>query len=106
MSTYSAPGVYVEEVPSAIKPIAGVGTSTAGFVGIGVDLAAEAMPERPTSTMEDRVAILDSARDIKGDNLVLSSDENGIWRPAANPKGYGAFYFPWIQVADPLGGPG
>ncbi len=33
-STYSSPGVYVEEVPSAIRPIAGVGTSTAGFVGL------------------------------------------------------------------------
>ncbi len=34
MPQYLAPGVYVEEVPSAIKPIAGVGTSTAGFVGV------------------------------------------------------------------------
>ena len=34
MPTYAAPGVYVEEVPSAIKPIAGVSTSTAGFIGI------------------------------------------------------------------------
>jgi phage tail sheath protein FI len=31
---YLAPGVYVEEVPSAVQPIAGVGTSTAGFIGI------------------------------------------------------------------------
>lgn len=30
----AAPGVYVEEVPSADKPIAGVGTSTAGFIGV------------------------------------------------------------------------
>jgi phage tail sheath protein FI len=52
--------------------------------------------------MEDRVAILDCARDITGDNLVISTDDSGIWRPAANPKGYGAFYFPWIEVADPL----
>jgi phage tail sheath protein FI len=29
--------VYVEEVPSAIKPIAGVGTSTAGFIGVVAD---------------------------------------------------------------------
>ncbi len=52
--------------------------------------------------MEDRVAILDSARDITDDNLVISTDDTGIWRPAANPKGYGAFYFPWIEVANPL----
>ena len=34
---YLSPGVYVEEVPSAIKPIAGVGTSTAGFIGLVPD---------------------------------------------------------------------
>jgi phage tail sheath protein FI len=34
MADYRAPGVYVEEVPSAVKPIAGVSTSTAGFVGV------------------------------------------------------------------------
>ena len=33
-STYLSPGVYVEEVPSASAPIAGVGTSTAGFIGV------------------------------------------------------------------------
>lgn len=32
-----APGVYVNEVPSAIKPIAGVSTSTAGFIGVIAD---------------------------------------------------------------------
>ena len=31
---YLSPGVYVEEVPSAVQPIAGVGTSTAGFIGV------------------------------------------------------------------------
>ena len=207
---YLAPGVYVEEVPSAIKPIAGVGTSTAGFVGVSANISGvwdpktqAGMPAKPTGEayaqaaalavqplnswaeftqkfgaiqaanqylahavygffnnggtrcwvvrvvdlkdidkaleqfqnvdeiaivaaplppdtvaatlndvqsklvahcqlMEDRVAILDSARDIKDGNLVVSADDTGIWRPAANPKGYGAFYFPWIEVADPL----
>jgi uncharacterized protein len=37
MGNYGAPGVYVEEVESAIKPIAGVGTSTAGFIGVATD---------------------------------------------------------------------
>jgi phage tail sheath protein FI len=32
--TYLTPGVYVEEVPSASKPIEGVGTSIAAFVGL------------------------------------------------------------------------
>jgi hypothetical protein len=31
---YLHPGVYVQEVPSAVKPIEGVSTSTAGFVGV------------------------------------------------------------------------
>jgi hypothetical protein len=30
---YLTPGVYVEEVPSSNKPIEGVGTSVAAFVG-------------------------------------------------------------------------
>ena len=33
-TSYLTPGVYVEEVPSANKPIEGVGTSTAAFVGL------------------------------------------------------------------------
>ena len=36
-SSYGAPGVYVEEVPSARQPIAGVGTNTVGFIGIVPD---------------------------------------------------------------------
>lgn len=32
--TYLSPGVYVEEVPPLARPIAGVGTSTAGFIGV------------------------------------------------------------------------
>jgi phage tail sheath protein FI len=36
-ATYLAPGVYVEEVPSARQPIAGVGTNVAGFIGIVSD---------------------------------------------------------------------
>ena len=208
MPSYLAPGVYVEEVSSGVKPIAGVGTSTAGFIGIVADTVTMPLrpgaPEEPTAAdyysvaaaldpepinswlefeqkfgeiqsgneylahavygyynnggtrcwitrvtsvddvddaiatfeaideitivaaplppdttqlalngihaalvahcqlMEDRVAILDSARDISDGNLVVSTDDTGIWRPSANPKGYGAFYFPWIQVADPL----
>ena len=39
MPQYLAPGVYVEEVPGT-PPIAGVGTSTAAFIGV-VDPAAK-----------------------------------------------------------------
>lgn len=34
MAEYLSPGVYVEEVDSGIKPMEGVSTSTAGFVGL------------------------------------------------------------------------
>jgi Bacteriophage tail sheath protein len=34
MPTYKSPGVYVEEVPPLSRPIAGVGTSTPGFIGV------------------------------------------------------------------------
>lgn len=37
MSEYKTPGVYVEEIPSAIQAIVGVSTSTAGFIGIMPD---------------------------------------------------------------------
>jgi Bacteriophage tail sheath protein len=216
-TSYLAPGVYVEEVPSAVRPIAGVGTSTAAFIGLAANLKAwdpekqVGMPLRPSGKayeqadaqapvpvnswsefvnafgdiqagnrylahavygffdnggtrcfvarvaevadlakgvtailgrfesideialvaaplppdvpaaaltaaeaalvahckkMEDRFAILDSVRDVAGDNLTISTDDSGIRRPAADPKGYGAFYFPWIEVADPLGAAG
>lgn len=48
MPTYLSPGVYVEEVPSAVKAIAGVSTSTAGFVGIVQDSL-----EQPLSRVTD-----------------------------------------------------
>ena len=34
MPQYSSPGVYVEEAPPLARPIAGVGTSTVGFIGL------------------------------------------------------------------------
>ncbi len=37
MPEYLSPGVYVEEIPSAVKPIAGVSTSTACFLGVVPD---------------------------------------------------------------------
>jgi phage tail sheath protein FI len=45
MPQYLAPGVYVEEVPASVQPIAGAGTSTAGFIGKVPDGAV--MPDRP-----------------------------------------------------------
>ncbi len=45
MSQYLSPGVYVEEVPPSARPIAGVGTSTAGFIGVAPD--GVTMPVQP-----------------------------------------------------------
>lgn len=38
------PGVFVEEVSSGVRPIEGVGTSTAGFVGV----TSQGVPNKPT----------------------------------------------------------
>ncbi len=45
MSQYLAPGVYVEEALPTVQPIAGAGTSTAGFIGLVAD--AVVMPPQP-----------------------------------------------------------
>src|SRR6478752_665334 len=44
MPEYLSPGVYVEEVPSAVQAIAGVSTSTAGFIGIVPDVLTILVP--------------------------------------------------------------
>lgn len=44
MAEYLHPGVYVEEKSSGVRPIEGVSTSTAGFVGV----AAKGVPNRAT----------------------------------------------------------
>ncbi len=41
MSNYQSPGVYVEETSSGAKPIAGVGTSVAAFIGFAQKLDPE-----------------------------------------------------------------
>ncbi|MCT4604681.1 MAG: phage tail sheath subtilisin-like domain-containing protein [Marinisporobacter sp.] len=49
MPEYLSPGVYVEEFESGGVPIAGVSTSTAGFIGIAQRGEAEGLPELVTS---------------------------------------------------------
>jgi phage tail sheath protein FI len=44
---YLTPGVYVEEVSSGLKPIQGVGTNTAGFIGEVADAVQDTMPAQP-----------------------------------------------------------
>ena len=49
MSEYLSPGVYVEEIEMGAKPIEGVSTSTAGFLGVAEKGATEGVPELVTS---------------------------------------------------------
>src|ERR1700749_818083 len=56
MPEYLSPGVYVEEVPSTIKPIVGVSTSTASFVGVvpdSIDIPEENPNFDPTKPIGD-----------------------------------------------------
>jgi uncharacterized protein len=53
MAQYLSPGVYVEEVPSSIKAIAGVSTSTAAFIGIVPDTIT--VPVSSTLIRDDKV---------------------------------------------------
>src|SRR5882724_891409 len=55
MPQYLSPGVYVEEVPSAVKPIAGAGTSTAAFVGQVLDTVT--MPAQPGKFVTDSLGL-------------------------------------------------
>jgi phage tail sheath protein FI len=63
MPQYISPGVYVEEVEGGAKPIAGVGTSTAGFIGQVADSVT--MPPQPGKFEVDSLGspVLDSLGD-------------------------------------------
>lgn len=49
MAEYLSPGVYVEEFESGSKPMEGVGTSTAGFIGLAERGAVEGIPQLVTN---------------------------------------------------------
>ncbi|MCI8494597.1 MAG: phage tail sheath family protein [Lachnospiraceae bacterium] len=49
MAEYLSPGVYVEEFDSGGKPIEGVGTSTAGFIGLAQRGPTEGVPQLVTN---------------------------------------------------------
>ncbi|HEX6904112.1 MAG TPA: phage tail sheath subtilisin-like domain-containing protein [Thermoanaerobaculia bacterium] len=78
MPQYLAPGVYVEEVKSAVQPIAGVSTSTAGFIGhVANDVK---MPPQPGKFQVDASG-----------NLVLDTEGNPVpvpytLAPAGEPQ--------------------
>lgn len=49
MAEYLSPGVYVEEFESGGKPMEGVGTSTAGFIGLAMRGPSEGVPQLITN---------------------------------------------------------
>src|SRR5262245_24879376 len=79
MAQYLSPGVYVEEVPSAVQAIAGVGTSTAGFIGVVPDRITVLLPNPdydPTLTAAERSPREERpqvAKDKKGQDVPPSS---------------------------------
>ncbi len=52
MPEYLSPGVYVEEFESGPRPMEGVSTSTAGFIGLAEKGALEGLPELITSSAD------------------------------------------------------
>ena len=52
MAEYLSPGVYVEEFESGSKPMEGVGTSTAGFIGLAERGPIGGIPQLVTSAAE------------------------------------------------------
>lgn len=54
MAEYLSPGVYVEEFESGAKPMEGVGTSTAGFVGLAERGPIEGLPQLITNVSDFR----------------------------------------------------
>ena len=54
MAEYLSPGVYVEELESGSKPMEGVSTSTAGFIGLAEKGPVEGVPQLVTSPADFR----------------------------------------------------
>jgi uncharacterized protein len=73
MPQYFSPGVYVEEVKPKAQAIGGVGTSTAGF--IGVVPAGVKMPDQPGKFANDNTPILYTLADAEKPILITSWEE-------------------------------
>ncbi|MBV9772859.1 MAG: phage tail sheath family protein, partial [Gemmatimonadetes bacterium] len=76
MPQYTAPGVYVEEVASSVQPITGVGTSTAGFIGVVAgDVTMPARPGQFTMSGSTQVPVLYTVAPLGQPQLVTSWEE-------------------------------
>ena len=75
-ATYLAPGVYVEEVPSAQQPIAGIGTNTVGFIGIVADEIQYPVPNEEYDPVLARKVLEEpeQLKQIRKKSRVLSND--------------------------------
>ena len=71
MPTYLHPGVYVEEIPSGSKPIEGVGTSTAAFIGYATKgpVADPALIFKWDTYDQDYGGICNTAAAVNGDPM-------------------------------------
>jgi len=91
MPQYLAPGVYVEEVASGARPIEGVGTSTAGFVGLvpddvtmpllpgRTDARYVVAPEFEAHLVTSWGAFVQAFGDLQAGNLVLAHAVYGFF---------------------------
>src|SRR5262245_16693495 len=75
-AAYLAPGVYVEEVPSAQQPIAGVGTNTVGFLGVVPDEIQYPVPNEDYDPVLARGAAggAGEAQEIEGEKRKLEDE--------------------------------
>lgn len=81
MPQYLSPGVYVEEIPSAVQAIAGVGTSTAGFIGVfaanSLTVPAPNPYYNPTPGAPADIEVSPSAAKLTGVTLAEAVDLGG-----------------------------
>jgi phage tail sheath protein FI len=74
MPTYLHPGVYIEEIPSGAKPIEGVSTSTAAFIGYTVKgtVGEAELISKWDDYLDQYGGIRDVANSLKGDTMGFS----------------------------------
>src|SRR5262249_49698416 len=99
MPFYSAPGIYVEEVPSGARPIGAVGTSTAGFVGTAPDGDARIGEAVACDNWSKFTKIFASGEDAQG--TVLS---RAVWGFFGN--GGGRCFIVNVREGEPIEGGG
>ncbi len=108
MANYQSPGVYVEEIPSGIQPIAGVSTSTAAFVGLAPTsakiysnpLTLDNVPVGQTLTMPSSIpsGLSNSVLDVR--QIWAPAPDAGLMAPV--PRGATGWKFDGSKVT--LGG--